>query len=100
MSIRKEDGGLDFLLVSLFLLLGFIFGALFLSYKNTKFMQDEMYKDCTKLGLYITHRDANQGVYCAPVKYEKEHTEYNTYKVFKKSGELFTVLHEDLGEKR
>lgn len=100
MSMRKEDGGIDFALAFLFLFLGFIFGALFLSYQNTQFMKQEMYADCAKLGLYELYQDEGKAVYCTPVKYEKEHTEYNTYKVFKKDGELFTILRQDVGEKK
>lgn len=100
MTMRKEGGGIDYLLASLFLLLGFVLGALFLAYQNTQFMKNEMYTDCAKLGFYEIYPDEGKGIYCTIAKYEKEHTEYNTYKVFKDDGELFTTLHEDLGEKK
>lgn len=100
MSIRKEDGGIDFLLAFLFTFMGFVLGAIFLCYHNTQFMKKDVYTECAKLGFYELYPDEGKGVYCTTAKYEKEHTEYNTYKVFKDDGELFTILRQDLGEKK
>lgn len=100
MTMRKEDGGLDFVLAFLFLFIGFVLGAIFLCYQNTQFMKKDMYTECAKLGFYELYPDLDKGVYCTIAKYEKEHTEYNTYKVFKDDGELFTIIRQDLGGKK
>lgn len=100
MSMRKEDGGIDFILAFLFTFMGFVLGSIFLCYQNTQFMKKDMYTECAKLGFYELYPDEGKGVYCTTAKYEKEHTEYNTYKVFKDDGELFTILRQDLGEKK